>query len=160
MSPAEIIDKSRYIVVATVDEKRQPWNTPVACFRFEGKLDFYWASWTQNQHSKNIRANKKVFIIAYPSNRDEEGPSRAVYIQADAFELSDPNEVMSAAKVFGDDKYNPSDGNEYLGDKPRRIYKAVPEKAWVNDDKKGPNGEFIHDIRVEISLDSLKTSVK
>ena len=55
---------------------------------------------------------------------------------------------MQAAKVFGDDPYNPSDGHEYLGDKPRRIYKAVPQKMWLNSDA-SINGNFV-DTRITV----------
>jgi hypothetical protein len=54
---------------------------------------------------------------------------------------------LEAALVFGNDPYNPSDGKEYLGDKPRRIYKVVPQKIWLNDDG-DVNGNFI-DTRKE-----------
>ncbi len=60
-------------------------------------------------------------------------------------ELTDKNEVMIAAKVFGNDPYNPSDGREYLGNKPRRIYKSTPQKIWINTDSK-VNDDFV-DVR-------------
>jgi hypothetical protein len=37
-----------------------------------------------------------------------------------------------------------------MGDMPRRIYKAVPEKVWMNDEG-DINGEYI-DTRKEIDL--------
>lgn len=130
-----IIDNISYITVATVDENGQPWNTPVAGFHFDNESVLYWASWQDNQHSKNIRANGRVFIVIYDSTPPNQ-PTQGVYIQAEAYELNEEQEVMAAALVFKDDPYNPSDGKQYLGNKPRRIYKAVPQKIWLNSDSK------------------------
>ena len=141
-----IIDSIKYMTVATVDENGQPWNTPVAAFHFDGDYILYWASWAGNQHSKNIRANGKAFIVVYDSTPPGE-PTNGVYIKAQASELIDEQEVLNAATVFKDDPYNPSDGQEYLGGKPRRIYKAVPHQIWTNSDSE-VDGNFI-DIRVE-----------
>ena len=153
---AEILESKKIIVVATAGKDGQPWNTPAAGFRFPGELDFYWTSWQQNQHSKNIRENKRVFIVVF----DEEA-AEGVYFVADAQELNDEQEVWAAAKVFGENnKFCPSNGDEYLGDKPRRIYKAVPSQAWMNADKVDESGKSQYDFREEISLESLKTSVK
>jgi hypothetical protein len=138
------------MVIATVGNVGQPWNTPVAGFRFPGEITFYWTSWQENQHSKNIRENNKVFIVIY----DEEA-AEGVYLLAEAQELNGEQEVWEAAKVFGDNKFCPSNGDEYLGDKPRRIYKAVPKLAWMNADKTDENGKFQYDYRNEISLEEL-----
>ena len=144
----EILKNVKYMTIATVGEDGQPWNSVVAWFRSPGDSVHYWASWTDNQHSRNIRANGKVFIAIYDSTPADGQPSAGVFMQADASELSDEDEVMQAAKVFGDDPYNPADGREYLGDKPRRIYKAVPQKMWLNSDAT-VNGNFV-DTRTEV----------
>ncbi len=145
-SARSIIDGIKYISVASVNENGEPWNTPVARYHFDNDYTLYWASWTDNQHSKNIRSNGKAFIVVYDSTPADGEPSQGVYIKAQATEITDEQEVMSAALVFGDDQYNPSDGKEYLGEKPRRIYKAVPQKIWLNDDSE-VGGNFI-DVRV------------
>lgn len=144
-SAKKVMDKVKYITVATVDGNGQPWNTPVAGFHFDNDYTLYWASWQNNQHSKNIRSNNKIFIVIYDSTPTD-APTQGVYIQAIASELNEEEEVMQAALVFGNDPYNTSDGKEYLNDKPRRVYKAVPQKIWVNSDSE-ITGNFI-DIRV------------
>lgn len=143
-----VFNSVSYITIATVSRDGQPWNTPVAAFRFPNDYTLYWASWHDNQHSKNIRANGKTFIAVYDSTPADSKPSAGVYILAEAKELTDEQEVMEAAKVFGDDPYNPSDGMQYLGAKPRRIYKAIPQKLWMNGDSE-VDGNFV-DIRVEV----------
>jgi hypothetical protein len=139
--------------MATVSDDGQPWNTPVARFYFDGDPTLYWASWQDNQHSKNIRANGKAFVVAYDSTPADNQPSAGVYMHGRALELNNEDEVMQAALVFKDDPCNPSDGKQYLGDFPRRIYKFVAEELWLNDDSE-VNGNFV-DVRVpatEVSL--------
>ncbi|HSX33510.1 MAG TPA: pyridoxamine 5'-phosphate oxidase family protein [Candidatus Saccharimonadales bacterium] len=141
----KVLSAINYITIATVGDSGEPWNTPVASFRFDDDYTFYWASWQDNQHSKNVRANGKAFVVVYDSTPASGQPSAGVYMQGRAFELTDEREVMQAALVFKGDPYNPSDGKQYLGDYPRRIYKFVPEQIWMNDDSK-VNDNFI-DIR-------------
>lgn len=142
-----VLNSVRYITIATVDEDRQPWNTPVASFHFDDDYTFYWASWQDNQHSQNIRSNGKAFVVVYDSTPVNGQPSAGVYMLGQAFELTEEQEAMQSALVFKDDPYNPSDGKQYLGDYPRRIYKFVPEKIWMNDDNE-VNGSFV-DVRKE-----------
>ena len=143
-----ILNRIKYITIATVDENGQPWNTPVAAFRFKDEYTFYWASWQDNQHSKNIRANGRAFIVVYDSSPENNHPTNGVYILANASEISDEQEAMQAALVFKADPYNPSDGKQYLDKYPRRIYKAIPRKIWMNTDSR-VNGNFV-DTRVEV----------
>lgn len=137
-----VIDAIKYMTIATVSEDGQPWNTPVAAFHFDNDYTLYWASWQDNQHSKNIRANSKAFVVIYDSTPANSEPTAGVYMITEVSELTDVQEVMQAALVFKDDPYNPSDGKQYLGDFPRRIYKAVPQKIWINDDGE-VGGNFI-----------------
>lgn len=138
----QIISTIRYVAIATADEHGQPWNTPVAAFYFDNDSTLYWASWQENQHSKNIRTNPKVFVVAYDSTPADGRPTAGVYMRAEAHELTDRQEVLAAAQVFKDDPFNPSDGTQYLGDFPRRIYKAVPQEIWLNDDDQ-MQGNFV-----------------
>lgn len=142
-----IIDTIPYATLATVTSDGQPWSTPLAAYHFDGETTLYWASWQNNQHSQNIRDNGKAFVTIFDSTPNDGKPAAGVYIQADAFEITDEAEAMKAALVFGNDPYNPSDGKEYLGDKPRRIYKVVPHKVWMNGDSE-IDGNFI-DVRKE-----------
>lgn len=48
--------------------------------------------------------------------------------------------------------------DEFLGDAVRRIYKASPEKVWMND-AEVTDGVFIRDTRVEIDLAELKKAI-
>lgn len=142
-----IIDKIPYATLATVDDNGQPWNSPVWSMH-EG-FTFYWVSWKENQHSKNIRSNGKVFIVIYDSTVPE-GTGEGVYIQAKAHEVENKTEIEEILKLRSKTKSSNRKAEEFMGNYPRRWYKATAEKVWMNGDS-NINGNFI-DVRREISL--------
>ncbi|MBI2028282.1 MAG: pyridoxamine 5'-phosphate oxidase family protein [Candidatus Levybacteria bacterium] len=75
----EIIAKILYITIATSTKDGIPWNSPVYS-AFDESYNFYWISWLENQHSKNIKDNNQVFIVIYDSTVPE-GMGKGVYIQ-------------------------------------------------------------------------------
>ncbi len=147
----EIIKHIRYATVATTCDDGKPWNSPVSS-QYDGDLNIYWVSDKEGQHSRNVRQNPNVFIVFYDSTIPE-GQGEGVYIQAKAYELNDRDEILALRRA----KKGPSvdDADKFLGDGVRRMYKAVPERVWMNDDET-VNGVFIRDIRIELPLDELK----
>lgn len=146
----DIISKILYITIATTSKKGIPWNTPVYS-SFDENYNFYWISWRKNQHSRNIKENSQIFIVIYDSTA-KEGQGHGVYIKAKAIELDKPTEIEYALNHL-DGRINKLGRHQvfqFQGNKPRRIYKAVPEKVWVNVDIR-INGEFVDD-RIEIKL--------
>ena len=142
----QIIEKIIYITLATCSKDGQSWNSPVFAFHDESS-NFYWASWIKNQHSKNIRENPHVFIVIYDSTAPE-GTGKGVYIKAKAYELNEQH-VIEQALSYRNKKVI-REAKAFMGDYPRRIYKAVPEKVWINGNGE-VNGNDV-DIRMEVSL--------
>lgn len=62
----EIIESIIYLNLATVDKLGNPHNAPVYT-AYDESYNFYWKSWTENQHSKNIEENGKCFVTLYDS---------------------------------------------------------------------------------------------
>lgn len=151
---AEIIRQVQYATLATVTPEGTPWNSPVK-HEYDSDLNIFWFSDKEGQHSKNVRANGKVFIVIYDSTVPE-GEGEGVYIQAEVTELNDPDEISYARRIKkGPDKDSPDD---FMGDAIRRVYKATPQSVWMNDsDEK--EGIFIRDYRVVIDLDELKRNL-
>lgn len=147
----EILEKIIYATIATVSVDGKPWNSPVRhCF--DEDMNIYWFSDKQNQHSQNVRANEDVFIVIYDSTVPE-GDGEGVYFQAKAVELSDPEQIRLVRRIKkGEDKDAPDD---FMGEAIRRVYKATPVRAWMNDAEVS-NGVFLRDYRVEIPLNELK----
>ena len=125
-----IIEKILYITIASVTPDGKPWNSPVYS-AYDEKYNFYWISWTKNQHSKNINHNPNVFLSIYDSTVPE-GTGEGVYVQGKAYELTDRTEIE-----FADELINKRVGDKgrnadlFLNKSPRRMYKVVPEKFWV-----------------------------
>lgn len=145
----KVISKILYITIASVSKNGEPWNSPVYS-AFDEVYNFFWASDQNGQHSQNIRANNNVFLVIYDSTVPA-GTGFGVYFKAKAYELTDEKEMKHAAKyLYKREGRKPRSIKEFQGDYPRRLYKAVPEKVWVNGDG-DVNGNFI-DIRIPINL--------
>lgn len=163
MEPLEqaerIIRTIEYLTIASVCPDGKPWNTPVYT-AYDEQLNFYWASWVENQHSRNIEINPNVFLVMYDS-RTPAGTGEGVYFQAQARSLKeqDAEEISSARHLLGLRAKNVKDDAEkFIEGNPRRIFKASPQMAWVNGDGK-ENGEFV-DIRHSLNLDALIDKLK
>jgi hypothetical protein len=100
-----------------------------------------------SQHSQNIRANGKAFIVVYDSTVAP-GLGSGVYIQAKCLELTDPSEVIAAHKLIQDRRPNPYwKLEEVQAGRPVHLFKAIPQKIWMNGDGE-KDGQYI-DVRVE-----------
>jgi nitroimidazol reductase NimA-like FMN-containing flavoprotein (pyridoxamine 5'-phosphate oxidase superfamily) len=139
-----VLDQILYATLSTVDSSGNPWNSPVYCV-YDEAYNLYWASHSESQHSQNIYANGKVFIVVYDSTIPW-GEGRGVFIQATAVEVTNPDEIAKACrlrKARVPKANQPPD--DFMGDRPRRVYRATPQRMWMNRDSE-VNGHFI-DIR-------------
>ncbi len=145
----EIIRDIRYITIATVSTDGLPWNTPVFA-AFDEDYNFFWRSGKNSQHSQNIKENENVFLTIYDST-SEWGTGKGIFIKAKAYELNDERDVTYGLSLL-DKRAGKTMGfaDSFMNGNPRRVYKAVPEKVWVNQDSY-VNGKFV-DIREEVDL--------
>jgi uncharacterized pyridoxamine 5'-phosphate oxidase family protein len=151
-----ILGKIRYATIATASKNGKPWNSPVA-HEYDKDLNIYWFSDKNNQHSKNVRENPEVFIVMYDSTVPE-GEGVGLYIEATATEVTDSDEITFARRIKkGSDYDRPAD--DFLGDAVRRVYKAMPQRVWLNDAEMR-DGVFIRDYRIELSLEQLQEELK
>ncbi len=151
----EILEKIRYATIATASRNGKPWNSPVA-HEYDDQLNVYWFSDKENQHSRNVRENKHVFIVIYDSTVPD-GEGEGVYIEATAYELSDPEEIRLARRIKeGPDMDAPDD---FMGEAIRRVYKAVPQRVWMND-AEVKDGIFVRDYRVEVQLEHIRKALQ
>lgn len=144
----EILSTVLYATIATASKAGKPWNSPVAGF-WDDDYNLYWFSDKESVHSRNIRENEDVFIVVYDSTMPE-GTGEGVYIEATAYEVTEPEEIEQVVGLQKGDMRCEAD--QVSGDTIHRFYKAVPKNAWVNDDEKDSNGNYVKDIRVEIEL--------
>jgi general stress protein 26 len=79
----ELLAAVPYVTLATTCPEGTPWNTPVFGY-FDDALNFYWASWTKNQHSRNIAHNHHVFVVVFDSKAPE-GDGVGLYFRTDDY---------------------------------------------------------------------------
>ena len=153
----EIVEKIEYLNIASITPEGLPWNSPVYC-SYDKYLNFYWLSWKENQHSKNIRNNENIFITVYDSTIPS-GQGVGVYFQGKAYELSNPiNIVAGLTHHYGRSKKKMKDVIMFLTSYPRRVYKFVPERVWINGEGE-IDGNYI-DNRTELDLEEFKKIFK
>jgi pyridoxine/pyridoxamine 5'-phosphate oxidase len=95
MPPAEeleavaraIIDENRYMTLGTADTTGRPWVSPVWYAR-EAYREFFWASYPDARHSRNVAARPEIAIVIFDS-RVPVGSGQGVYMSAVAEQVAD-----------------------------------------------------------------------
>jgi nitroimidazol reductase NimA-like FMN-containing flavoprotein (pyridoxamine 5'-phosphate oxidase superfamily) len=140
----KIIDKSRYMVVATADSSGQPWASPVY-FASREYRDFFWVSEPEATHSVNLRDRREVGIVIFDS-RVQIGKGQGVYILGVARELP-AHETGEGIELFSERSAGHGGVEWTVEDVSpparHRLYQATAEAVYVLDE---------HDHRVEVSL--------
>lgn len=150
----ELLHEIHHVAIATVNDDGTPHSTPLFMV-FDGRLNAFWASTTDSQHSKNITRDGQVFMVVFDSREGHGG----LYIRAEARVLEDKTgarhghaELQKLKQRLG----GQLGGLElYLGDAPQRIYQATPLQIWVNKSERSEQGVIIRDGRYEVTIDQL-----
>jgi general stress protein 26 len=150
----QLLAEIHHIPVATVNEDGTPHNSPVF-MAFDEHLNGYWASHPDNQHSRNIMRDDRVFLVVFDSREGHGG----LFISAIAEPLEDRERVQHGHQVLKELKERfygtMGDVEAYMNDGQQRIYCAKPIHAWVNKSDRDGNGVIIRDNRYEIKLADL-----
>jgi nitroimidazol reductase NimA-like FMN-containing flavoprotein (pyridoxamine 5'-phosphate oxidase superfamily) len=147
----QIIRDNVYLTMATASGGRgDPWASPVY-YAYDDHYNFYWISSPRSQHSVNIGNNDhKIAFVIFDSNA-KLASGQGVYLEGKAYELDREEEVAAAIGIYYARRGKPPrPAEDFMGKAPRRMYRAVPEKAWMNTDEK--QDDYIIDGRVEIKL--------
>lgn len=146
----EILASTVYINIATCNDN-QPWNTAVYAVH-DDNLSFYWKSWINAVHSKNICLNPEVFITIYDSTRAlGTNHQRCIYLKGKAYQIEDMSEVTEINLLFPEDRRENNPEN-FTGNKVKRFYKFIPEQMWLNDvSEREVTNETIK-MRIELPL--------
>ncbi len=154
----ELLQSLEYINIATVSPEGLPWNTPLYA-RHDPNLVFYWSSWSEAEHSKNIRANENCFITLYDSTRKRgDNNRRCLFAQARAYELESEEEIEQILLLLYGTEAAQYQTKEFLGEGLKRLYRAHPEKLWLNDVSERELTPHTIKMRVEVPLDALLKS--
>ena len=128
----DIIEASRYLVLATADGTGRPWSSPVY-FAHVGLAEFFWVSSPGVTHSRNIAARPEVGIAIFDS-RAAIGTGQGVYMSAAARLLED-GETAGGIEAFsrrsvghGGPAWTTEDVRPGAG---LRLYRAVADAHWI-----------------------------
>jgi hypothetical protein len=144
----DIIESNRYMVLGTADAAGVPWVTPV-WYAQSGYRRFIWVSSPDRRHSRNVAARPEVSIVIFDS-QVAVGSARAVYMSADAEELSgadldrDVAFFDTATQAQGLTRRWASE--DMRAPAPYRLYRATVSRHWVLDPDSSP------DDRAEVTL--------
>ena len=151
----EIVQRILYVTIATASAEGQPSNSPVYS-AYDNHANFYWASSPKAQHSRNIDDNGKAFLVIYDSTVPE-GRGEGVYVEATAAALSDPAEIAEAMRNLArraGKQYGP-ETDRLLEARLQCVYRATPQRLWVNGFESDEQGSYIRDIRIELPVTCL-----
>jgi nitroimidazol reductase NimA-like FMN-containing flavoprotein (pyridoxamine 5'-phosphate oxidase superfamily) len=93
----DIIEASRYLVLATADATGRPWSSPVY-FAHIGVAEFFWVSSPDVTHSRNIAVRPEVGIVVFDSQA-EIGTGQGVYMSGVA-RLLEPDRSAAGMEAF------------------------------------------------------------
>lgn len=143
----QILDKITYVTLATVNTEGSPWNSPVY-YAADQELNIYWSSHPESVHSQNIMRRGQVFAVVFDStSQDGEG----IYMEAQAKVVEDRAEISEALALLGRRRGKPFNRiDKFMSPGPQRIFKAVPQRLWMNDADQDEEGDFIRDFRIEL----------
>jgi hypothetical protein len=128
----DIIEASRYLVLATADAFGRPWSSPVY-FAHIGFTEFYWVSSPEATHSRNIAVRPEVGIAIFDS-QVAIGAGQGVYMSAAATLLEDGEaargiEAFSARSVgHGGREWTAQDIRPDAG---LRLYRATADSYSI-----------------------------
>jgi general stress protein 26 len=150
---AELIRTCPYLNVATAQDDR-PWNSPVFAVPDE-HLNFYWSSWINAVHSRNLENNPHIFITLYDSTRPRGTNNfRCLYLRCTAQVVTDPQEARMAYElVYPGEPINLGD---FLDSGLKRFYRATPQQAWLNCLSERDLTPATIKMRVEVPLDLIQ----
>jgi Pyridoxamine 5'-phosphate oxidase len=122
----DIIEASRYLVLATADATGRPWSSPVY-FAHIGCTEFFWVSSPDVTHSRNIAVRPEVSIVIFDSQAAI-GAGQGVYMFCVA-KLLDEGEAARGIEAFSR-RSVAHGGREWTSEDVRpgsglRLYRAV-----------------------------------
>ena len=144
----DIIEASRYLVLATADATGRPWSSPVY-FAHIGFAEFYWVSSPGVTHSVNIAVRPEVGIAIFDSQAAI-GTGQGVYMSA-AATLVEGGETARGIAAFsarsvahGGQAWASQDVRPGAG---LRLYRATADAHWIL----AKDGQPDHRIPVPLS---------
>lgn len=140
-----ILEENIYITLSTSSNSGEPWISPLWAMHDEN-YTFYWGSPTNTKHSKLLLENPRSAVVVFDSKAPS-GTGEGIYFEGKSYEITNEKELATIIlKMFNEQKPL----SDFTGEAPRRLYKFVPEKAWINAGDE-VNGYF-EDHKIELDI--------
>jgi hypothetical protein len=145
---SDLLEASRYLVLATADATGRPWSSPVY-FAHIGFTEFFWVSSPKVTHSRNIAVRPEVGIAVFDSQAAI-GTGQGVYMSAVAGLVEGDGPTARGLEVFsrrsvahGGREWTSQDVGPGAG---LRLYRAAADSHWIL----AKDGTPDHRIRVAL----------
>lgn len=149
----QLLAEIHHIPISTVNEDGSPHQSPVL-MAFDSRLNGYWPSHPDSQHSRNIARDSRVFFVVFDSKEGHGG----LFVEARARVLEGREQAelgYQALRGLKDRLYGVMGPLELYIEGAQRIYRAEPVRFWVNKSERDSDGAIIRDRRHEITLADL-----
>jgi len=149
----KLLNLPPYFNVAT-SLNDEPWNSPVWAVR-DPLGNFYWSSWKESIHSRNLEGNPRAFLTLFDSTRQRGTNNlQCLYLQCTVAIVQDPEEAARAFDLlYPDEAVNT---NDFLSAGQKRFYRATPVKAWLNCLSERELTAATVKMRLEVPLEALR----
>jgi len=128
-----IIDRARYMTLATADAEGRPWASPV-WFAPDGYRELLWVSAPAARHSLNIAARPEVAVVIFDSGVPP-AQAAAVYLDCSAEQVTDDGALAHAMAVYSrrsvDQGLSAWSVDDVRAPEDRRLYRARASRAWL-----------------------------
>jgi hypothetical protein len=121
----QLVERNRYMTLATADADGRPWVTPV-WFAPQWPDALLWISRPDTRHSQNLAVRPELAIVLYDSTVPV-GEAEALYLDARAAQLSGPELEASIVVYSAHAEANDAGSfglGDVSGDGPFRLYRA------------------------------------
>jgi hypothetical protein len=150
------LETTLYGTLSTCSPEGWPWASPIF-FAYDAGWNLYWSSAIAARHSQNLYANQGRAAIAIYSTQVGEGQGQGVYFSGSAAELADQAvpEILPLLlqRAKSGQRRSPAD---YLGNSPRRIYRLVPQAAWITGPRMALSETILVDTKIQLDLTQIR----
>lgn len=153
----KILEENQQMVLATITPEGEPWISPLF-YSYTEHFTLFWTSAKVAKHSQNLIENAKTAVTIH--NREMHGQPNwdCVFFTGNAYEVSAQEFPQALNNYYNrghlalkEDKEHPVFAKDFLDGSPRRLYKFIPEHAYILNPPITVEGH-IFDNRVEVSF--------
>lgn len=133
----KILEENKQMVLATVTPEGEPWITPLF-FSYTEYCTLYWTSAKDAKHSRNLAQNAKAAVTIHNREIHDTPNWDCVFFTGNVYEVTAQEFPQALNSYYNrghlalkEDKEHQLYSKDFLDGSPRRLYKFVPEHAYI-----------------------------